>query len=65
MSKHDVVVAAAGSYRKMTHVISVELADELDSDMELVGFCVRGRGIHSGGRGRIGFGGPYPLSILG
>ena len=63
--EYDVVVAAAGSCRKTPHVISVELADGFDSDMELSGFGVWGRGILHGGQGGIGFGGPYPLSSMG
>ena len=62
---HDVVVAAALLYRKTPHVISVDLADGLNYDMELLGFGVRGRGSRRGGQGGLGFGGPYPLLSLG
>ena len=65
ISEHALVVAAAGSYRKNPHFISVELADDFDSDMELLGFGVRGSRSRHGGQVGIGFGGPYPLSGLG
>ena len=42
ISEHYIVFAAAVSYRKPPHVISVELADRFDYDMELLVFGVRG-----------------------
>ena len=62
ISYHDVVVAAVGLYRKTPHVISADISDGLDSDMELLGLGVRGL---PGGQGGLVFGGPYPLASLG
>ena len=49
ISEHDVVVAAAGLYRETPHVISLELFDGFDPEMELSGFGVRGRRSRCGG----------------
>ena len=35
--QHDVAVAASETHREATHVIGVELADELNTDMEFRG----------------------------
>ena len=37
VSQHDVLVTTARSYREPTHVVSEELADRLDPDVELAG----------------------------
>jgi hypothetical protein len=38
---HEVVVAAAGTVREVAHVISIELADWLNDDKELLGLLGR------------------------